>query len=260
VAQPKDELLDHNYDGIQEFDNDLPGWWKNLFYITIVIALVYWVHYHVLDTGTLPAEEYRQAVDPTYVLRSGPLVPYHSPLFDYEGELTPRMEAELERLANQSFETHIIQAMGLADSDQLARLQSSFPDIYTLFLEGGLPAPRTGAARPGAATVPEDLEVLTGSADLAAGSDIFKAQCSTCHGDRGQGGIGPNMADDYWLHGGQITDVVRTITVGVPAKGMIPWRGTLSADQIHQAASFILLELQGTAPPNAKAPEGEKAP
>lgn len=51
-----DELLDSNYDGIQEYDNDLPGWWVYLFYLTIIISAIYvvWVHY---GPGLLPREK-----------------------------------------------------------------------------------------------------------------------------------------------------------------------------------------------------------
>lgn len=59
MAKVKDELLDHDYDGIKEFDNDLPPWWLWLFYICIFFAVVYMVHYHVAYTGKLQDEEYQ---------------------------------------------------------------------------------------------------------------------------------------------------------------------------------------------------------
>ena len=51
-------LLDHNYDGIQELDNNLPRWWVWLFYITIIFSAVYLVYYHVTGSGDLQAAEY----------------------------------------------------------------------------------------------------------------------------------------------------------------------------------------------------------
>ena len=62
AAKPKEEveiILDHNYDGIRELDNNLPPWWKNLFYISIVFAVVYLTRYHIFD-GDTQIDEYHQ--------------------------------------------------------------------------------------------------------------------------------------------------------------------------------------------------------
>jgi cytochrome c oxidase cbb3-type subunit III len=58
VEKEADILLDHNYDGIRELDNALPPWWKYGFYITIGIALVYLLNFHVFGLGKNPTEEY----------------------------------------------------------------------------------------------------------------------------------------------------------------------------------------------------------
>jgi len=72
----------------------------------------------------------------------------------------------------------------------------------------------------------------------------------------GEGGVGPNFTDEYWLHGGDVKSIFKTIKFGVPEKGMIPWQSQISPPQIQQVASYILT-LKGTNPPNAKAPQGE---
>ena len=101
-----------------------------------------------------------------------------------------------------------------------------------------------------------NVELLVDEAELAVGESIYKAQCAVCHGQLGEGGVGPNFTDEYWVHGGDIKDLFRTIKYGVPEKGMISWKEQLRASEMQQVASYILT-LQGTDPPNQKAPEGE---
>lgn len=103
-----------------------------------------------------------------------------------------------------------------------------------------------------------NVELLTDEQSLAAGKAIYegKGTCFTCHGMMGEGGIGPNMTDAYWIHGGGIKDLFKTIKYGVPEKGMISWKDQLRPGEMHQVASYIL-SLQGTNPPNAKEPQGE---
>jgi cytochrome c oxidase cbb3-type subunit 3 len=100
------------------------------------------------------------------------------------------------------------------------------------------------------------VTVVTEASRLANGEKIYFQHCVTCHGDEGQGGVGPNFADAYWIHGGSINDIFSIIKYGVPAKGMISWRAQLSPKEMQDVGSFILT-FQGTNPPNQKAPEGE---
>jgi cytochrome c oxidase cbb3-type subunit 3 len=92
---------------------------------------------------------------------------------------------------------------------------------------------------------------------LEDGKTIFNTNCVVCHGDKGQGVIGPNLTDDYWLHGGGINNVFKTTKYGVPEKGMISWEKNLNPKQISAVANFIL-SLKGSNPAGAKAPQGEK--
>jgi cytochrome c oxidase cbb3-type subunit 3 len=102
----------------------------------------------------------------------------------------------------------------------------------------------------------ENVVALTDANEIAQGKEIFQTNCIICHGKEGQGGAGPNLTDDYWLHGGGIKNIFKTIKYGVPEKGMIAWESQLSPKQIQQVASFILT-LRGTHPPGAKEPQGE---
>lgn len=99
-----------------------------------------------------------------------------------------------------------------------------------------------------------ELDLSEGA--LASGKKIFIENCAACHGQAGEGGVGPNMTDEYWIHGGGIKNVFTTIKYGVPAKGMIPWEAQLSPGQMKEVASYII-SLKGTNPPGAKEPQGE---
>lgn len=95
------------------------------------------------------------------------------------------------------------------------------------------------------------------AAVLKSGGALFATRCPPCHGDHGQGIVGPNLTDEFWLHGGKIKDVFKTIKYGVPDKGMISWEKSMSAQQISDIANYVL-SLQGTKPAGAKAPQGTK--
>lgn len=103
------------------------------------------------------------------------------------------------------------------------------------------------------------LALLTSESDLAAGETIYKEKlCATCHGQLGEGNvIGPNLTDKYWIHGNTIDDVYNVIYNGVPTKGMTPYKDQLTEEKIAQVGSYILVKMQGTNPPNAKAAQGE---
>ena len=173
-------MLDHDYDGIRELDNNLPPWWVYLFYGTIAFSIFYIWFYHFNGTGKLQEDEYK---------------------------------------------------MELVEAEELAKLQANKVDENS-------------------------VELLTGKTQLENGSAIFQKNCAACHGKLGEGGVGPNLTDNYWLHGGDIKSMFKTIKYGVPAKGMIPWQAQLSPSQMQEVASYIKT-LKGTNPPNRKAPQGD---
>lgn len=185
VEKEADVLLDHDYDGIKELDNNLPPWWKYGFYLTIVFALLYMVHYHVVGSGNVQLDE-------------------------YNGQLAKAELQKQERLKNV------------------------------------------------AANVDENtVTILTEASDVASGKKIYVEKCMVCHGASGEGNVGPNLTDEYWIHGGSINDIFKIVKYGFPSKGMISWQGQLSPVQIQQVSSFINT-LKGTNPPNPKEPQGEK--
>jgi mono/diheme cytochrome c family protein len=86
--------------------------------------------------------------------------------------------------------------------------------------------------------------------------ELFLKNCSGCHGEKGQGTVGPNLTDQYWLHGGSAKNINSTIKDGVAGKGMIAWNAVFSSQEIQQITDCVVL-LHGTNPAKAKAPEGE---
>jgi cytochrome c oxidase cbb3-type subunit 3 len=107
-------------------------------------------------------------------------------------------------------------------------------------------------------SIDETTVVFDSSApSLASGKSIFDANCVACHASDGGGGVGPNLTDEYWIHGGSINDIFSVVKYGVVAKGMIPWQDQLSPEEMQHVSSYILT-LVGNTPANPKAPEGEK--
>ncbi len=108
-----------------------------------------------------------------------------------------------------------------------------------------------------AAGIDETTVVFDESAEaLASGQSIFTTNCAACHATDGGGGVGPNLTDDYWLHGNSISEVFSVIKYGVVSKGMIPWQDQLTPEEIQQVSSYIVT-LNGTSPANPKEPQGE---
>lgn len=103
----------------------------------------------------------------------------------------------------------------------------------------------------------KSVTVSTDAAVISAGMAIFNNNCVACHGDKGQGTVGPNLTDEYWLHGGSVNNVFKTVKYGIPEKGMIAWEKQLTPKQISEVSNYIL-SLKGTNPPGAKEPQGEK--
>ncbi len=74
---------------------------------------------------------------------------------------------------------------------------------------------------------------------IAEGKEIYAANCVGCHGPELKGGIGPDLTDAEWIHGGTMTDINHTITEGVPAKGMLSWGPILGPQKVAKVAAFV---------------------
>lgn len=184
MEQEQDILLDHNYDGVMELDNNLPPWWKGIMYVSMIFAPIYLYINHFSDYATSSQDAY--AIE-----------------------------------------------MQVADEEIKAYLATQEDAVDE-----------------------SNVTVLADADALGNGKLIYDNKCSVCHGDKGQGGIGPNMTDIYWLHGGSIGDIFKTVKDGVPSKGMIAWKNELRPRDIQEVSSYIY-SLRGTNPPDAKEPQGE---
>lgn len=104
--------------------------------------------------------------------------------------------------------------------------------------------------------IDENALTYDANADLISkGKQVYAINCASCHNAQGQGGIGPNLTDEYWIHGGGIKNIFATVKNGVQEKGMIPWGPVLSPEQIRNV-SFYIMSLKGSTPENPKAPQG----
>lgn len=177
-------MLDHNYDGIKELDNNLPPWWKYGFYATIIFAFVYLISYHVTKTSDLQGKE-------------------------YENEM----------------------AQAKLDVEEYMKTSANNVDETT-------------------------VKLLTDATAVSAGKEIFTANCVACHGNLGQGTVGPNLTDDNWIHGGSVQSIFKSVKYGWVEKGMKSWKEDLSPIQMAQVTSYIKT-LRGTNPPSPKAPQGD---
>lgn len=175
--------LGHDYDGIRELDNRLPGWWVYGFVFCIIFAAGYLWRYHVAHSAPLSQEELTIALEKAEIEK----------------------EAYLKKAANNIDENTV--------------------------------------------------KLLNDPADLAAGKQIFTTVCAACHVADGGGLVGPNLTDDYWLHGGSLKDIFKTIKYGVQEKGMKSWKDDYSPKQIAQLASYVK-SLRGTKPAKPKEPQG----
>jgi len=184
----QDHLLEHSYDGIQEFDNPMPRWWVYLFWATIIFSILYFFNVPGFGVGK-------------------------GRIADYDRDIAAAASADAKRKAAQ-------------------------------------PAGASG----------EQLAAMTKDASVVAlGKQVFGQNCAACHRADAGGQIGPNLADDYWLHGGTLEQIHKTVVDGVLEKGMPPWGKVLKPNQLDAVVAYIYT-LRGTNPPNPKAPQGDLVP
>ena len=178
----QDTVMDHEFDGIQEFDNRLPNWWLWLMWGSMVFALLYWVFFHTLGVGVLPVER-------------------------FEMEMQVAQEAQIAR------------ALEAGIDNEFFVMMSQNPD------------------------------------KVDDGREIFVKHCVACHLDQGQGSVGPNLTDGYWIHGCEPMQMLKIINDGIAAKGMPAWMNQLGPTRVNAVLAYILTIKDNDVA--GKAPEGE---
>ena len=104
--------------------------------------------------------------------------------------------------------------------------------------------------------VDENSVVMLDAAGIQTGKTLFTKTCVACHSQTGGGGVGPNLTDNYTIHGARIQDIFKTIKYGYPDKGMQSWQSNFSPVEMQQLSSYIK-SLSNTNVPNGKAPQGD---
>lgn len=89
------------------------------------------------------------------------------------------------------------------------------------------------------------------------GAQVFASTCAACHRNDGGGVVGPNLTDEFWLHGGASDAVYKTITEGVPDKGMPSWAAPLGPARVSAVTAYVL-SLRGKNVTGGKAPQGTR--
>lgn len=102
-----------------------------------------------------------------------------------------------------------------------------------------------------------NVTLVSDQALLDQGRTLYNTNCAACHLEDGGGAVGPNLTDNYWLHGGSLQDIFKVIKYGVPEKGMISWESQLKPQEIQYVASYIYSSLVGSTPAVPKEAQGE---
>ena len=127
---------------------------------------------------------------------------------------------------------------------------------YEIQLEKGAADKLEYLKKAGASVDENTVTLLADASMIDGGQKIYATNCVACHGDKGQGGVGPNLTDKFWIHGGGIKDLFKTIKYGVPDKGMRAWQSEIKPADMQAVASYILAKLGTTNVAGGKAPQG----
>lgn len=277
-----DQLMGHaaDNDGIEEYDNPLPDWWVGLFIFTILFAVGYTVEYHFisgrsqdgaylaqLDDAKERWPEFGKAVGvPTDAasvaegkeVYAANCVACHGA--NLEGGIGPNLADDEWIHGGEPDEIAAIVSEGVAAKGMPAWGALLGPDkvskvtAFVVSKKGTQPtsAAPTPAAAAGASAEaqaePAEVEAFD-PADitdeiLAAGEEVYKTNCAVCHLEDMTGQVGPSLVDGDWKHGGELADIMKTVTNGVPNTAMIAWEPMLGGEKVRDVSAYIYHKTQ----------------
>ena len=175
-----DRIMEHEYDGIKEYDNPMPRWWLLTFAGTVIFSVI-------------------------YLFNVGPVGNGKGRIADYEDDMKAFAAAH--------------------------------------------PAPTGGPS------VEQLLALASNKEEVEEGKEAYVKNCVACHRADGGGLIGPNLTDDYWIHGAALDSIYTVVSSGVLEKGMPPWGKVLSPKDLERVVAYVST-LRGTNPVDPKAPQG----
>ena len=252
----------NEWDGLREYDNPLPKWWSNLFYITVFFAFGYLLLYPglIVTNGLLgwsAASLYRDEVKEIKA-ETDPIFAAYS----RQDVKTVSVDSGALKIGARLFQTYCVQCHGtdmrgskgfpnLVDNDWL---YSGTPEgIKTSIMEGrnGVMPSFAGTLKPDQlADTAQYVLSLSGRSTVAVavsrGETTFKQICAACHGADGNGNVAlgaPNLTDNIWLYGGSLTTVIETLTKG--RQGHMPaQKDLLDESRIHLLAAYVYAQSQ----------------
>jgi cytochrome c oxidase cbb3-type subunit 3 len=247
----------HVYDGIEEYDNPLPGWWFNMFVGTVIFSIIYLVLYPGLGSyagvlGWTQAGQWQQEVDEAE--------PKYAPIYEQYAKMSVEeliANPEAMKMGRRLFNNNCSVCHGsdgrgsygfpnLADSDWLyggsaAEIKASI----THGRKGAMPGWGTVIGDDGVDNVAEYVFKISGrehDAEKAAeGEKVYATYCGSCHMPQGTGmaALGaPNLTDGVWLYGGSPSLVRHSIRNG--RNGNMPAQNEmLKAEKIHLLTGYV---------------------
>jgi cytochrome c oxidase cbb3-type subunit 3 len=265
--EEKDKLLGHaaDNDGIDEYDNALPDWWLGLFVFTVLWGVGYALDYHFLRPRSQeslyeaemaaakerwPEPVAKELAFDEATVQAGAQIFATTCASCHGAELTGGIGPNLvdatwihgaepdqvrATISNGVLEKGMPSWGPVLGPDKVAKVAAF---IVTKARAAGPAAPATAAAPvPAGGPAPDAVAAAPAAGD--PGEQLFRQNCVACHGENLEGKIGPNLTDDEWIHGSALADIERTITNGVPEKGMVSWGPILGPEKVKQVALFV---------------------
>ncbi len=221
--------------------------------VLIIAAFLYW------GTEEGKAEEQKETSKvwikiKDYLVAAKPIEEEHEILMDHDYDGIKELDNKIPPWFSYLFYTTIIIAIIYMLNYQVFKTGMSQAEEYNAEMKEAA-LMQEELERSGTFLNEKNVTLLTAKDQIQDGEKIFKTNCVACHRDDAGGAVGPNLTDNYWIHGGGIKNVFTTIKYGVPSKGMVTWQNTLSPKEIQQVASYVI-SLKGSNPVNPKPPQG----